>query len=190
MRTLFILIGCVLSNITFAQTPAPEKEDKNISTYVMGQYNKFFFEHAISNDPLGVGIGIETFFLTNRKLQFSAELFHNQFIDKAIINRWEGIPEIKDFRGVTVLLAGATIHPMRFFYFGYAGGAAYVNGEIYFASKSNVGFYFDRDKKWTLKLSTVGIHKFYPVYPIMGPRMEGMKEGIGYLQAGVGYKIF
>ena len=190
MRTLFILIGCVLCNITFAQTTAPEQEGNNISTYVMGQYNKFFFEHAIKNDPLGVGIGIETFFLTHRKLQFSAELFHNHFIDNAIINRWEGIPEIKDFRGVTVLLAGATIHPMRFFYFGYAGGAAHVNGGIYFSSKSNVGFYFDRDKKWTLKLSIVGIHKFYPQNPSMTPWPEVRKVGIGYLQAGVGYKIF
>lgn len=102
MRILFILFSCVLSNIIFAQATS-EQEEKNISTYVMGQYNQFFFEHAISNDPSGVGIGVETFFLTNRKLQLSAELFHNQFIDKAIINRWEGIPEIKDIRGVTLL---------------------------------------------------------------------------------------
>lgn len=69
MRIIFILFSCLLSNFTFAQKNS-DPENKNLSTYIMGQYNHFVFERAINNDPSGVGIGIETFFLRTENYNY------------------------------------------------------------------------------------------------------------------------
>lgn len=103
----------------------------------------------------------------------------------------EGMPGIKDFRGVTMLLAGTTPSSIEALLFWIRRRSSLRESESYFTSKSNVGFYFDRHKKWILKVSTVGTHKFYPQNPRMGSRgSDGLKEGIGYIQVGVGNRIF
>jgi len=170
-------------SVTFAQTARP------ISIYIMGQYNKPFFEWRFKNNPWGIGLGAETFFMIDKKFQPTIDLAGNVFIEKAIVSQSFGSTEkAPDIRSNISLLAGASIHPIRHLYFSFVAGPTLLNQKIYLSTKPSIGFYFDKNRKWTTKISGVIIYNYIPVKPIIDGAPD--KEGIGYLQVSVGHRLF
>lgn len=169
--------------MTFAQTARP------ISTYIMGQYNKPYFEWGLRNNPSGIGLGAETFFMINKKFQPTIDLSGNVFIKKAIVYQPSGSTEKSpDIRSNISLLAGASIHPFRQLYFSLVAGPTLINQTMYLSSKPSIGFYFDKNRKWITKISGMIIYRYIPVKPVIDGAPN--KESISYLQVSVGHKLF
>jgi hypothetical protein len=183
MKNLLTICLTFSVSVTFAQTSG------NISTYIMGQYNKPFLEWRIKNNPWGIGLGAETFFMTNRKFQPTLDLAGNVFIEKAQISPSFGSTgKAPDIGSNISLLAGASLHPIRRLYFSFVAGPTLINQKIYFSTKPSIGFYIDKDRKWTSKFSGLYIYNYVPVKPIMDGAPD--KEGIGYFQISVGRRLF
>lgn len=170
-------------SVTFAQTARP------ISTYIMGQYNKPFLEWRFKNNPWGIGLGAETFFMIDKKFQPTIDLAGNVFIEKAKVSQTFGSTEkAPDIRSNISLLAGASIHPIRRLYFSFVAGPTLLNQKIYLSTKPSIGFYFDKNRKWTTKISGMTIYNYIPVKPVFNGAPD--KESIGYLQVSVGHRLF
>ena len=183
MKYLLTFCLTVAASVTFAQTA------RTISTYIMGQYNKPYFEWGIRNNPSGIGLGAETFFMTDKKFQPTIDLSGNVFIEKAVVYQPSGSPEKSpDIRSNISLLAGASIHPFRLLFFSFVAGPTLINQKMYLSSKPSVGFYFDKNRKWIMKFSGIIIYRYFPVIPIIDGAPN--KESISYLQVSVGHKLF
>ena len=183
MRHLLTICSTFLVSVSFSQS------SKTISTYILGQYNKPFLEWRQSNNPWGLGLGAETFFMTNRKFQPTMDLAGNVFIRKAEFSQSFGSTEkAPDIRSNVSLLAGVSLHPIRRLYFSFVAGPTLVNNKVYFSTKPSLGFYIDKERKWTLKLSALAINKYVPVKPVFEGTPD--KEATGYLQISIGRRIF
>ena len=169
--------------VTFAQSARP------VSIYLMGQYNKPYFEWGIRNNPWGLGLGAETFFMIDKKFQPTIDLSGNIFIEKAKVYQPAGSTEKSpDIKSNISLLGGASIHPFRRLYFSLVAGPTIINQKIYLSSKPSIGIYLDKNRKWITKISGMIIYKYIPVKPIIDGAPN--KESISYLQVSVGHRIF
>jgi hypothetical protein len=174
---------------TFLVSVSVAQNSNTVSTYILGQYNKPFLEWGQNSNAWGLGLGAETFFMTNRKLQPTIDLAGNVFIKKAEFSQPFGSTEkAADIKSNISLLAGVSLHPIRRLYLSFVAGPTLINSKVYFSGKPSLGFYIDKERKWTMKVSALTIYRYVPVKPVFEVTPD--KETTGYLQVSIGRRIF
>jgi len=139
---------------TFCQTQKP------ISLYLQTHFNKTIYDVTYGNNPWGVGLGLQTLFLTNKKTKFkpTIEITADTYLedDKVLRLTPEGEP-IEDLGTMINLFAGSTYHPLQFVYLSFVVGPSFIDGQTLFGIKPSVGFYFSDNRRWTAEVSYINI---------------------------------
>jgi hypothetical protein len=183
MKYLLAVLLSLMAIVTSAQRA------KKLSIYLVGQYNKPFLDWHMKNNPTGIGIGLETFVFRDKKVQPTVDISQNVFLQKAEFSQPSGSTEkADDIKANTSILAGLSFYPIPRLYFSFAVGPTLVNGSSFFTIKPSMGVYIDKNRKWIAHFSFLGIQNYVPIKPVFDGTPD--KEATGYLQLGIGHRLF
>jgi hypothetical protein len=164
----------------FVLTQAFGQTQRNVSGYLLGQYNNTIYDRTTPNNPWGMGIGLQLFFNNTSKLKPTVDLTADAYLedDKVLRLNSDGTP-ITDIGGMINLFAGASYHPTKVFYLSVVTGPSFVSGQTLLGLKPSLGFYFSRNQKWTGKISYINVFN----------RDKTTKEDFGSIGFSIGIKL-
>ncbi|MEJ7586870.1 MAG: hypothetical protein WKI04_04845 [Ferruginibacter sp.] len=160
---------------TFGQT------NKKVKTYVLTQYNKTIYDRTLGNNPWGIGIGMQTFFINNTSFHPTIELTADVYLedDKVFRMNPDNSP-IKDVPVMINLFVGTSFNPGKKFYLSFVAGPSFINGQPLLGIKPSFGFNFSKNQQWTAKFSYINVFN----------RDKLTKEDFGSISIAVGRRLF
>jgi hypothetical protein len=87
---------------------------------------------------------------------------------------------IDDVPAMVNLFIGSSFQPAQNFYLSFLGGPSFIGERTLLGIKPSLGFYFDRNQKWTGKFSYINIFN----------RDIETKEDFGSVSFAIGLKLF
>jgi hypothetical protein len=150
------------------------------SLYLEGQYNQTLSDVSRGNNPWGIGLGLQAFFLEHRRVHPTIEITGDAYLldDKAYRTYPNGT-QIKPVKGVVNIQAGGALAITPHVYASILAGPSFVSGQTLFSFKPSIGVYFTSRKRITAKLSYLNIMN----------RGEYQKVDFTALSFGVGIKL-
>lgn len=177
-KFLTLLFTFFILTHSFGQT------QRNVSTYLLTQYNSTLYDYTKGNNPWGIGLGLQAFFNNKTRFKPTIELTGDIYLedDKVLrLNPDGSIPKNDNSVGGMVnLFAGSSFHPTQSIYMSLVGGPSFIGGQTLFGIKPSFGFYFSKNKRWTGKVSYINIFN----------RTQATKEDFGSLSLAIGIKLF
>lgn len=167
--------------LCFSLTNAFGQASKKTAGYLLVQYNNTIYDRTVSNNPWGMGVGLQFFFNNNSKLKATADLTADAYLeDDKVLRLYPDRTPIPGIGGVINLFAGASYHPIKIIYLSFVAGPSFVSGETLFGIKPSLGFYFSKKQKWTGKVYFINIYN----------RDKRSKEDFGSVGASFGVRLF
>ena len=157
------ILATIILSIAF--TTAFEQTGKGFSIYVFGQYNKTLYDETKSNNPWGMGLGLQGFWHNSSRFSPTLEITADTYLDDDKVRR---------------LFAGAAFRLSKGTYFSFSAGPSFSNGRTMLGIKSAFGFYFSPKQRWTGKISIFNIFK----------REEITQKSFGALSVALGVRLF
>jgi len=177
-KTLTTLFCCFILIQGFGQ------KQRKVSTYLSIQYNHTLYDYTISNNPGGIGLGLQTFFNNKTKFKPTLELTADAYpggTKEIRFNPDGSYPENGNHvPGMINLFAGLSFHPTQELYLSFITGPSFINGETLFGIKPSLGFYFSKTQRWTGKVSFINIFN----------RPKVVDEDFGSVSIAIGFRLF
>lgn len=178
IKALATLIFCFILAQCFSQTQT------RVATYLQAQYSHTLYDYTKGNNPLGLGLGLQTFLNNKTKFKPTVELTGDFYLvdDKVFRGNPDGgFPEDDNtIDGVVNLFAGTSFHPTQSTYLSLVAGPSFISGQILIGVKPSFGFYFSKTQNWTGKISYINIFN----------RTKIVNEDFGSLSFAIGLKLF
>ena len=161
-------------------TPALGQTSKKVSAYLSWQYSQTIYDITVPNNPWGMGLGLQFFFINNAKVKPTVDLTADAYLmdDKVLRLYSDGTP-IESVGGMVNLFAGVSYHPARFIYFSTVAGPSFVSGKCLFGLKPTLGFYLAQNQQWTIKVYYINIFN----------RDKKTNQDFGSIGASIGFKL-
>ena len=174
------ILATIILSIAF--TTAFEQTGKGFSIYVFGQYNKTLYDETKSNNPWGMGLGLQGFWHNSSRFSPTLEITADTYLedDKVMRLTPDDKPINDDLGSMINLFAGAAFRLSNVFYFSFSAGPSFSNGRTMLGIKSAFGFYFSPKQRWTGKISIFNIFK----------REEITQKSFGALSVALGVRLF
>jgi hypothetical protein len=174
-KIISIFLLCFILMPGFGQT------QKKVSTYLFAQYTNTMYDITSGNNPWGAGLGLQTFFNNRTDFKLTIELTGDLYLmdDKVGRVRANDIL-IDDVPGMVNLFVGSSFQPNQNFYLSFLAGPSFIGERTLLGIKPSLGFYFDRNQKWTGKFSYINIFN----------RDIETKEDFGSVSFAIGLKLF
>ena len=177
-KALSILFCCFILLQSFGQTK------RNVSTYLLTQYNHTLYDYTIGNNPWGFGLGIQSSFNNKTKFKPTIELTGDIYGEDDKVLRLDpdgSVPQDDNsVRSMVNLFVGSSFHPTRSIYFSFVAGPSFIGGQTLLGIKPSFGFYFSKTQRWTGKISYINVFN----------RTKIADEDFGSLSVTIGFKLF
>jgi hypothetical protein len=177
-KLITTFLFCFILTQSFSQT------QRNVSTYLLAQYNHTIYDYTTGNNPWGIGLGLQTFFNNKSKLRATIELTGDLYFvnDKVFRSNPDGTfpANGNEVGGMVNLFAGLSLHPTQSVYLSIIGGPSFISGQPYFGIKPSAGFYFSKNQRWMGKVSYINVFD----------RTKIVNEDFGSLSLAIGLKLF
>ena len=153
-KLLTTILFCFILTNVFGQT------NRKSTLYFEGQYNQTLSDVTKGNNPWGMGLGLQMFFLQKSIIKPTIELTADAYLmdDKVYRMHLDGTP-IGTVGGMINVFAGASVHPISNAYVSFVAGPSFVGGQTLLGLKPSLGFYFSSNKKVTGKISYINVLK-------------------------------
>jgi hypothetical protein len=166
---------CIILTQSFSQT------QRKISTYVQAQYNKTIYDRTITNNPWGIGFGLQLYLNNSSKFKPTVDFTADAYLedDKVLRLNPDATP-IDDSRGMINFFGGTSFHPSNKIYASVVTGPSFIDGHTFLGLKPALGIYFSANQKWIGKISYINIFN----------RDETTKNDFGSISLSIGLKLF
>src|SRR5690348_12010163 len=132
--TLFILLSVVNCHL-FAQ--------KRVSAHLSIQYNSTIHDRTKGNNPWGLGVGLQSFYITKSKFRPALEVTADgYFVNDDVYRVYPDGTEKISISSMINIFAGVSYHPVKQVYLSCTAGPSFVAGQVLPAIKPSIGFYF------------------------------------------------
>jgi type II secretory pathway pseudopilin PulG len=152
----FILLLC----LSFFLSQTFGQKQKAVSLYLQAEYNKTRSDQTRGNNPWGIGLGLQTLFLINKKIPFkpTIEFTADEYLwdDKVYRTTTDGTP-LDGVRGMMNLFAGTTYQPIKDIYLSFTAGPSFIGGRTLAGIKPSLGFYLPENHRVMLKVSYINV---------------------------------
>ena len=151
------------------------------ATFLFAQVTPTINDLTLGNNPLGMGLGIQSFFGTGGKFKPTVEITGDVYLlnDKVFRTNGNGV-ELLEVPAMVNLLAGAAFVAAKNMYVSLVAGPSFINGQTLFAIKPSFGFYFSSKQRWTGKISYINVFN----------RGTVIKENFSSVSFSLGVKLF
>lgn len=151
-KLIAILLGCLIVSNGIGQNK------KNISGYLLAQYNQTIRDRTKGNNPWGMGLGFQLLFNTHSRIRPMIDITADAYLEDDKVYRFNGdSTALTDVRSMLNLFAGVSYRITQTTYLSLAGGPAFISGETFIGIKPSFGFYFSKNQSWTGKISYINI---------------------------------
>lgn len=153
-KLLTTVLLCFILSKAFTQL------ERQISLYLEGQYNQTISDVTKGNNPWGIGLGLQMYFLQKSIFKPTFELTSDSYLmdDKVYRSYLDGTP-VGTVDKMINIFAGASFHPTRMAYLSFLAGPSFIGDQTLLGLKPSVGFYFSSKQKMTCKISYINILK-------------------------------
>lgn len=174
------IITCLLF-LSFSLKQASSQTQRKITTYLMAQCNITIQDATLGNNPLGMGLGIQSFLNNKTKFKPTIELTSDIYLpdDKIFRTDSTGTP-LNEVGGMTNLFIGSSFNPSKNIYISFVAGPSFLGGQTLLGIKPSLGFYFSNKQKVTGKISYINVFN----------RGEIIKENFVSWSLAFGVKLF
>lgn len=148
-KIIVTLLTCFILVLSFGQ------KQRKISTYLSAHFNLTIYDVTVSNNPCGVGLGVQSFLNTATTFKPTIEITADTYFagsKNVILMYADDVVE-----SMVNLFAGASFHPTQSTFFSFLLGPSFINGETKLGIKPSFGFYFSKSKGWEGKLSFINV---------------------------------
>ncbi|MBC7625992.1 hypothetical protein [Ferruginibacter sp.] len=173
-----IIVSLLLS---FILTQGFAQQEKSLSTYLSFQVTPALHDQTLGNNPLGMGLGLQTFFNVSSKFKPTAEITGDIYFPHDDVFRMNGDGTAKlEVPSMVNLLAGAEFAPAKNIYVSLVAGPSFINGQTLLAMKPSLGFYFSSKQRWTGNIAYINVFN----------RGNVVKENFTSVSLAIGVKLF
>ena len=167
--------------LSFLLTQVFAQRQKGTATYLSFQATPTIHDQTLGNNPLGMGLGLQTFFNTSSKFKPTVEITGDIYLPHDDVFRTNGDGTAKlEVPGMINLLAGAAFAPAKKIYVCFVAGPSFINGQTLLAIKPSFGFYFSSKQRWTGKIAYINVFN----------RGNVVKENFSSVSFAIGVKLF
>jgi hypothetical protein len=170
--TLFLL--CFALKLSFAQT------QRKLSLYLQGQTTHTLKDITRTNNSLGIGLGLQTYFQHSSAFRSTIDLTASIFGGTKEQYLYEDGTPITSVEGMLNVFAGGSYHPARALYLSLVAGPGFSDAGTRFGIKPSLGFYFSSRQKVTGKVSFLHIFN----------RDERTKEDFSAISFSLGVRLY
>ena len=174
-KIAYLFISSFITMQLAAQT------EKRLTTYLQVSYTNTIHDQTLGNNPLGIGLGLQTFINTKTIFQPTIEITGDIYLadDKIFRTTTDGVP-LNDVGSMVNIFAGTAVNPAKNMYLSFVAGPSFTGGQTLLGIKPSVGFYFSNNHKWMGKFSYINIFN----------RGEIVKENFSSISIAIGTKLF
>lgn len=167
--------------LSFIVTQVFAQQEKSTATYLSFQVTPTIKDQTLGNNPIGMGLGLQTFFNTHSKFKPTIEVTGDIYLPHDDVFRMNGDgTAMLDVPGMINLLAGAAFAPVKNIYVSFIAGPSFINGQTLLAIKPSFGFYFSNKQRWTGKIAYINVFN----------RGNVVKENFTSVSFAIGVKLF
>lgn len=155
-KIIFAFLFCFFFYQSFCQTHL-------LSTYLQAEFNGTTQDVTKSNNPAGIGGGVQSFFNVSRIFKPTLELTADAYLggEKVLRVNSNGEP-IDVVSGMFNLFGGVSFHPIKYVYLAFTAGPSRVTGSdnsnLHLGIKPSFGW-LSKNRRWTARVSYINIFK-------------------------------
>jgi hypothetical protein len=171
-KSILLIISFFIALQISAQT------ERATSMYLSFHGNQTIYDRV--NTGGGAGVGIEFMLNTKGKIKPKMEFDYDIFSGTDLLKLNNEGQVIFQKRNVPCVFIGVLYNPINRVNLSLNLGTSFFNSKTYFAVKPSIGIYFDKKQRFEGKVSLTNIFQ----------RDDAGKEPFGYLNFGIGIKLF
>jgi hypothetical protein len=154
---------------------------KNTSLFLQTQFNSTLYDITEVNNPIGIGLGLQTFFNNNGKIKPTLEATVDAYLGGLKVQLlYPDETPIPTVGGMINLFAGGSWHPFKAGFVSITAGPSFISGGTFWGIKPAIGTHFGKDQKWMGKLAFINIYN----------RDARTHEDFGSLSLSLGLRLF